>query len=83
MRHSLLGLGGANFSISAWEETTISQHLYSKMIWDLDLNLSVGGQLDLSFSKGFTIIGIGIPVTWSWYMESLPLKFYAKAGPCC
>jgi hypothetical protein len=49
--------------------------------WDLDLYLSVGGQLDLGFTKGATLIGIGIPVTWAWYMESLPLKFYAKAGP--
>ena len=35
----------------------------------------------MGFTKGATLIGIGIPVTWAWYMESLPLKFYAKAGP--
>lgn len=81
MRYSLLGLGGANFfHLRVGGDYNFSTP-FIQNDWDLDLNLSVGGQLDLSFSKGFTIIGIGIPVTWSWYMESLPLKFYAKAGP--
>jgi hypothetical protein len=49
--------------------------------WDLDLYLSVGGSLDFLMTKGFVGVGIGIPVTWAWYMDSLPLKFHVKAGP--
>ena len=47
----------------------------------LDLYLSVGGSLDFLMTKGFVGVGIGIPVTWAWYMDSLPLKFHVKAGP--
>lgn len=47
----------------------------------VDLHLSVGGALDLMFSEYGTLFAIGIPVTWSYTMENIPLKFFVKAGP--
>ena len=32
------------------------------------------------YSSG-TSFGIGFPITWSYTLEKIPLKFYAKAGP--
>jgi hypothetical protein len=48
--------------------------------WGLDLYLSVGGHLDI-FISGGAAIALGIPVTWSWYMDDVPLKIFVKAGP--
>ena len=48
--------------------------------WDIDLYLSVGGHLDI-FVGGGAFIALGIPVTWSWYPDSLPMKVFVKAGP--
>ncbi|MDX9915071.1 MAG: hypothetical protein RBS49_04195 [Sphaerochaeta sp.] len=47
----------------------------------VDLYLSVGGYIDLMFSTFGTMVGIGIPVTWSYTLETIPLKFFVKAGP--
>ena len=48
--------------------------------WGLDLYLSVGGHFDI-FVSLFSAFGLGIPVTWSWYMDDMPLKIFVKAGP--
>lgn len=52
----------------------------------VDLYLSVGGAFDLFIGKedyysSGTSFGIGFPITWSYTLEKIPLKFYAKAGP--
>lgn len=47
----------------------------------VDLSLSVGGAFDLMFSEYGTIMAIGIPFTWSYTLEKIPLKFFVKAGP--
>ena len=49
--------------------------------WGIDLYLSVGGHLDIFIFSGGAEVALGIPVTWSWYMDDLPLKFFVKAGP--
>ncbi|MGI6433002.1 MAG: hypothetical protein ACOXZ4_03965 [Sphaerochaetaceae bacterium] len=49
--------------------------------WGLDLYLSVGGNLGLYFSKFATLVSVGIPVTWTWYMDDYPVKIFVKAGP--
>lgn len=49
--------------------------------WGLDLYLSVGGHLDMYISGLWNVIAIGVPVTWSWYMDDMPLKIFVKAGP--
>lgn len=49
--------------------------------WDVDLYLSVGGQLDLLLFGGSNVFGIGVPVTLSYYFSDPPLKLYAKAAP--
>ena len=48
--------------------------------WGLDLYLSVGGYFDVLIGP-LAFFGLGIPVTWSWYMDDLPLKVFVKAGP--
>jgi hypothetical protein len=47
----------------------------------IDLFLSVGGTFDMMFSESGTTVGIGIPVTWSYTLEKVPMKFFVKAGP--
>lgn len=49
--------------------------------WGLDLYLSVGGHLDILINSWATGVALGIPVTWSWYMDDIPLKIFVKAGP--
>lgn len=49
--------------------------------WSVDLYLSVGGNFGLYFMKGFTLFSMDIPVTWTWYMDDIPMKFYVQAGP--
>jgi hypothetical protein len=49
--------------------------------WKTDIYLSVGGQFDMAFTKGGNDIMIGVPVTWSWHTEKVPIKVFAKAGP--
>lgn len=52
----------------------------------IDLHLSVGGAFDVfigeknPFSSGMHY-GIAFPFTWSYTLEKVPLKFYAKVGP--
>ena len=36
--------------------------------------------MDLIFGAG-TAVGIGIPVTWSWHADKVPIKVFVKAGP--
>ncbi len=36
---------------------------------------------DMMFSESGTTVGIGIPVTWSYTLEKVPMKFFVKAGP--
>ncbi len=48
--------------------------------WGLDLYLSVGGHFDIYITT-LSFFGLGIPVTWSWYMDDMPLKIFVKAGP--
>jgi len=51
----------------------------------LDLYLSIGGQFSGylgSFSGNFVAVGaFGIPVTWSWYADKIPLKVFVQSGP--
>ncbi len=47
----------------------------------VDLHLSVGGAFDMMFSEYGTVFAIGVPVTWSYTLESMPMKFFVKAGP--
>jgi opacity protein-like surface antigen len=49
--------------------------------WGVDLYLSVGGNFNLFFTKGFTMFGVGVPVTWSYTLPKTPIKFYVKAEP--
>ena len=49
--------------------------------WNLDLYLSVGGQIDILLGSFWNAFLLGIPVTWSWYMDDIPLKIFVKAGP--
>lgn len=48
--------------------------------WDMELYLSVGGQLNL-YLGSTNLIGLAFPVTWSFFLEDMPLKIFAKAGP--
>lgn len=47
----------------------------------LDVQASVGGRLDMYFFSGFTSIGLGIPISLSYYLESIPLKIFTRAIP--
>ena len=49
--------------------------------WGMDLYLSVGGHVDMFIGGFWNVIAIGVPVTWSWYMDDMPLKIFVKAGP--
>ncbi|WP_422478102.1 hypothetical protein [Pleomorphochaeta sp. DL1XJH-081] len=48
--------------------------------WDMDLYLSVGGQFAIDIGP-VAVFSLGIPVTWSFFMENMPLKVFVKAGP--
>lgn len=51
----------------------------------MNLYLSIGGKFSGylgSFSGNFVAVGaFGIPVTWSWYANKIPIKVFAQAGP--
>lgn len=49
--------------------------------WDMELYLSVGGQLNINLNRLANDISLGIPVTWAFFLEDIPLKIFAKAGP--
>ena len=60
--------------------------------WGMDLYLSIGGSLGgyigpnpYAFFPGDSKVraegALGIPVTWSWYADKIPLKVFVKAGP--
>lgn len=49
--------------------------------WGMALYLSVGGHLDLLIGSGWNTVALGIPVTWSYYLDDLPMKIFVKAGP--
>lgn len=57
--------------------------------WGLDLYLSIGGKISGymgSYKFGNTtefygFASIGIPVTWTWYADKIPLKVFVQAGP--
>lgn len=49
--------------------------------WPLDLYLSVGGRVGLAFNKWYTGVSIDLPVTWTWYLDNLPLKIFVSAAP--
>jgi hypothetical protein len=42
---------------------------------------SVGAHLDLFMGGNFSLIGIGIPATLSYYMGDIPLKLSLRIGP--
>jgi hypothetical protein len=48
---------------------------------EADLYLSAGGAVDFLITKGWAMYGIGVPITWSYTLPKIPLKFYVKAGP--
>ena len=48
--------------------------------WNMELYLSVGGQLDINIGAT-NRVNMSFPVTWSFFMEDLPVKIFAKAGP--
>ncbi|MFA5468279.1 MAG: hypothetical protein WC224_04385 [Sphaerochaetaceae bacterium] len=48
---------------------------------DFGLKASVGGRVDLDFSKFVTMVGIGIPVTLAYYFDSVPIKIFARGVP--
>lgn len=51
----------------------------------MDLYLSIGGKFTGyigSYNGSVTAFGaFGIPVTWSWYADKIPLKVFVHAGP--
>jgi len=47
----------------------------------MELFLSVGGHLGINITSGSSLVTLGLPVTWSWFVEDIPLKVFAKAGP--
>lgn len=66
-----IGLGGDYILPGLFENSALG----------LDLQASVGGKLDMGFVKGATILGIGFPISLSYYMESIPLKIFTRAVP--
>ena len=70
----VLAGGGYNF-----------QKPFTNSDWGMDLYLSVGGYLGgyltLSGGKLYASGSFGIPVTWSWYADKIPLKVFVQAGP--
>lgn len=61
------------------------EYVFSGVFQNNDLNfglkMSVGGKLDLGFAKGITTIGIGIPLTFAHYFDSIPIKIYGSGIP--
>lgn len=47
----------------------------------VDLYLSVGGAIDVMIGSYGNFFGIGIPITWSYTLEKIPMKFFVKTGP--
>ncbi len=45
------------------------------------LQASAGGRIDLGFSKGATFINVGIPITFAYYFDSVPIKIYGSGIP--
>lgn len=65
-----IGLGGDYILPGLFENSALG----------LDLQASVGGKLDLGFFGG-TLVGIGFPISLSYYLESIPLKIFTRAVP--
>lgn len=79
-----LSLGYFSMADSFWVRAEGGYNLPTPFVnYDLgiDLYLSVGGTFDLMFSEYGTFFGIGIPVTWSYTLPTIPMKFFVKAGP--
>lgn len=67
----LLGIGG--------------EYVFPGLFQNNDLNfglkMSVGGKIDLGFSSGSTLINIGVPITFAYYFDSVPIKIYGSGIP--
>ncbi|HHU88137.1 MAG TPA: hypothetical protein GXZ38_02105 [Spirochaetales bacterium] len=67
----LLGVGG--------------EYVFPGLFQNNDLNfglkMSVGGRIDLGFSSDYTLIRIGVPVTFAYYFDSVPIKIYGSGIP--
>lgn len=56
-------------------------HIGTPVVWgDLKFIPSIGGQLDLFVSIA-TFVGLGVPVTLSYFLDDIPLKVSLKIGP--
>ncbi len=80
-----LSLGyNSSFFPSFWLRVEGGYNLPKPFVYEgsrADLYLSVGGAVDFLISKNWVMYGIGIPITWSYTLPKVPLKFYVKAGP--
>ena len=75
-----IGYGGRSFMLRLGGDYNFDKPFVNND-WGMDLYLSVGGHVDMFIGGFWNVIAIGVPVTWSWYMDDMPLKIFVKAGP--
>ena len=61
------------------------EYVFPGLFQNNDLNyglkMSVGGRIDLGFSQYSTFIVIGVPITFAYYFDSVPIKIYGSGIP--